>query len=87
MEIIVSVRWMRTSEGGEMKKATIAMFFVMLGVLLPGQKAEAKLTENGADVFSVSTSDSFDDKQALTYGRVLCLKNSGSSNGGAAGYL
>ncbi len=81
MEIIVSVRWMRTSEGGEMKKATIAMFFVMLGVLLPGQKAEAKLTENGADVFSVSTSDSFDDKQALTYGRVLCLKNSGSSNG------
>ena len=63
------------------KKIVIAAALVMLGVFVPAKSADAKIIENGADVFTVNTSDSFDDKQALTYGRVMCLKNSGSDNG------
>ncbi|MCI6464709.1 MAG: RICIN domain-containing protein [Faecalicatena sp.] len=46
-----------------------------------GNISEAKVIENGTDVFKVSVNDSFDAEQALTYGRVLCLKNSGENNG------
>ena len=49
--------------------------------MLFSTKAEAKLVDNGTDVFTVSTSDSFDAEQALTYARIVCLKNNGSSNG------
>lgn len=43
--------------------------------------AEAKTTENGTDIFTVSTKESFDAEQSLTYARVVCLKNNGDNNG------
>ena len=44
-------------------------------------KVEAKTIENGTTIETISTADSFDAEQAITYGRVVCLKNSGTNNG------
>lgn len=61
-------------------KAGIFVMFTALILLLKVDVA-AKTVENGTTVFSVSTNDSFDAEQAITYVRIVCLKNSGSNNG------
>ncbi len=41
----------------------------------------AQTINNGSSIFDVSVSNSFDEEQALTYSRVVCLKHSGNANG------
>lgn len=63
------------------KRLVLAVATVMmLGAVIPS-RVYAKTIDNGTDIFTVSTSNSFDEKQALTYARVVCLKHSGSGNG------
>lgn len=65
---------------GWMKLAS--SFILAAGITLSvGSVSNAKVIENGTDVFKVNIADSFDNEQALTYGRVLCLKNSNGNNG------
>lgn len=63
------------------KQLILAAATAMILGTLVSARADAKTIGNGTDVFTVSTSDSFDEKQALTYARVVCLKHSGSSDG------
>ncbi len=39
------------------------------------------VAHNGTEIMSVSTDESFDEEQSITYARVVCLKNNGSNNG------
>lgn len=61
--------------------AGVALSVALLSSLTISTTAQAGTTGNGVDIFTVDVSDSFDEEQALTYGRIVCLKNSGSSNG------
>lgn len=63
------------------KKMLCSMLLIGTIALCVGNVSEAKLIENGTDVFKVDVASSFDNEQALTYGRILCLKNSGNNNG------
>lgn len=63
------------------KKMLYSMILTGAIALGLGNVSEAKLIENGTEVFKVDVASSFDKEQALTYGRILCLKNSGSNNG------
>ena len=67
------------------KLKVVAFLTTMLAsfLLLNGEiTAEALVvSHNGVDVMSVSTEDSFDDEQSITYARVVCLKHNGSNNG------
>ena len=67
-----------------MKKSEKMLYSIILTGAIAlglGNVSEAKLIENGTEVFKVDVASSFDKEQALTYGRILCLKNSGSNNG------
>lgn len=61
-------------------KLFLCMLFMMIGIGFT-VTVQAKTTDNGTAIFTVSTEDSFDDEQSLTYARVICLKNNGTNNG------
>lgn len=43
--------------------------------------ANASMLHNGQAVYNMNVSQSFDKEQGITYGRIVCLKHSGTHNG------
>lgn len=62
-------------------KIVFAFVFGALTLCLPVIMANAAMNTSGNTVFSIGVNQSFDKEQGITYGRVVCLKHSGSHNG------